>query len=53
MKKTMNDINLTTGLLMSCGGIDISGIPYGSSSDSFDDGASESGNDSFNNIANY
>ena len=49
----MNDINSTTGLSMSGGGLDVGGTPYGSSSDSFDDGASESGYDGFNNIANY
>ena len=49
----MNYINPTTGLPMSGGGIDVGGTPYGSSSNGFDDGASESGNDSFNNIANY
>ena len=49
----MNDINPTTGLPMSSGGIDAGGTPYGNSSDSFDDGASESGYDGFNNIANY
>ncbi|MBU1658466.1 hypothetical protein KKG72_05355 [bacterium] len=48
----MNDINPTTGLPMSGGGIDAGGTPYGSSSDSFDDGASEYSG-SFNNIANY
>ena len=47
----MNDINPTTGLPMSGGGIDIGGTPYGSSSS--DNGTSESGYDSFNNIANY
>ena len=49
----MNDINPTTGLPMSGGGIDAGGTPYGSSSDSFDAGTSESGNDGFNYIANY
>lgn len=49
----MNDINPTTGLSMSGEGIDVGGTPYGSNSDSFDDGASESGYDGFNNIANY
>jgi len=49
----MNDINPTTGLPMSGGGIDAGGTPYGSSSNGFDDGASESGYDGFNNIANY
>ena len=49
----MNDINPTTGLPMSSGGIDVGGTPYGSSSDSFDDGASESSGSGFNNIANY
>jgi hypothetical protein len=52
-KKTMNDINPTTGLPMSSGGIDVGGTPYGCSSDSFGDGASESGGGDFNNIANY
>ena len=52
-KKTMNDINPTTGLPMSGGGIDAGGTPYGCSSDSFDDGASESSGSGFNNIANY
>jgi hypothetical protein len=53
-KKTMNDINPTTGLPMSGGGIDAGGTPYGgNSSNSFDDGTSESGYDGFNNIANY
>lgn len=49
----MNDINPTTGLPISSGGIDAGGTPYGSSSNSFDDGASESGYNGFNNIANY
>ena len=49
----MNDINPTTGLPMSSGGIDVGGTPYGSSSDSFDDGASESSSSDFNNIVNY
>ena len=49
----MNDINQTTGLPMSSGGIDVGGTPYGSSSDSFDDGASESSGSDFNNIVNY
>lgn len=49
----MNDINPTTGLPMSSGGIDAGGTPYGNCSDSFDAGTSESGNDGFNNIANY
>ena len=50
----MNDINPTTGLPMSSGGIDAGGTPYGgNSSNSFDDGTSESGYDGFNNIANY
>ena len=52
-KKTMNDINPTTGLLMSGGGIDVGGTPYGNSSNSFDDGTSESSGGGFNNIANY
>jgi hypothetical protein len=52
-KKTMNDFNPTTGLPMSGGGIDVGGTPYGSNSNGFDDGASESGYDGFNNIANY
>ena len=46
----MNDINPTTGLPMSSGGIDVGGTPYGSSSDNFDD---ETSGGSFNNIANY
>ena len=46
----MNDINPTTGLPMSGGGIDVGGTPYGeNSSNSFDD----AGYDAFNNIANY
>ena len=49
----MNDINPTTGLPMSGGGIDAGGTPYSYSSNSFDDGASESGYDDSNNIANY
>ncbi len=49
----MNYINPTTGLPMSGGGIDAGGTPYGSSSNSFDDGASESSYNGFNNIANY
>ena len=32
---------------------DVGGTPYGSSSDSFDDGASESSGSDFNNIVNY
>ena len=49
-KKTKNDINPTTGLPMSGGGIDVGGTPYGeNSSNSFDD----AGYDGFNNIANY
>ena len=50
----MNDINPTTGLPMSGGGIDAGGTPYGGNSlNSFDDGTSESSYDGFNNIANY
>ena len=49
----MNDINPTTGLPMSIGGIDAGGTPYGSNSSSFDDDASESNYGGFNNIANY
>ncbi len=50
----MNDINPTTGLPMSGGGIDAAGgTPYGSSSNGFDDETTESGYDGFNNIANY
>lgn len=49
----MNDINPTTGLPMSSGGIDAGGTPYGSSINSFDDGTSESSGGDFNNIANY
>ena len=49
----MNDINPSTGLPMSSGGIDACGTPYGSSSNSFDDDASESSGGSFNNISNY
>jgi hypothetical protein len=49
-KKTMNDINPTTGLPMSGGGIDVGGTPYGSSSNGFDD---ETSGGSFNNIAYY
>ena len=46
----MNDINPTTGLPMSGGGIDVGGTPYSeNSSNSFDD----AGYDGFNNIANY
>ena len=46
----MNDINPTTGLPMSGGGIDVGGTPYGeNSSNSFDD----AGYDGFNSIANY
>ena len=46
----MNDINPSTGLPMSGGGIDVGGTPYGeNSSNSFDD----AGYDGFNNIANY
>ena len=46
----MNDINPTTGLPMSGGGIDVGGTPYGeNSSNSFDD----AGYDGFNNIVNY
>ena len=52
-KKTMNDINPTTGLPMSSGGIDAGGTPYGSSSNRFDDGTSETSGGDFNNIANY
>ena len=46
----MNDINPTTGLPMSGGGIDAGGTPYGNSSNGFDD---ETSGGSFNNIANY
>lgn len=46
----MNDINPTTGLQMSGGGIDVGSTPYGSSSNGFDD---ETSGSSFNNIANY
>jgi hypothetical protein len=49
----MNDINPTTGLPMSGGGLDVNGTPYGHSSNSYDDDASESSYDGFNNIANY
>lgn len=49
----MNDINQTTGLPMSGGGLDVGGTPYGSSSNSFDDGFNESSGSNFNNIANY
>lgn len=49
----MNDINPTTGLSMSGGGIDLGGTSYGSRLDDFDDETSESGYDGFNNIANY
>ena len=52
-KKTMNDINPTTGLPMSGGGIDVGGTPYGSSSNGLDDGTSQSNGGDFNNIANY
>jgi hypothetical protein len=44
----MNNINPTTGLPMSGGGIDAGGTPYGCSSDNFDDGASESSGGDFN-----
>jgi hypothetical protein len=33
----MNDINPTTGLPMSGGGLNVGGTPYGSNSNSFDD----------------
>lgn len=33
----MNDINPTTGLPMTGGGIDAAGTPYGNSSNSFND----------------
>jgi hypothetical protein len=46
-------MNQTTGLPISGGGIDAGGTPYCSSSNSFDDGANESTNGGFNNIANY
>ncbi len=46
----MNDINPTTGLPMSGGGIDAGGTPYGSNSNNFDGEVSGGG---FNNIANY
>ena len=49
----MNDINPTTGLPMSGGGIDAGGTPCGSSSNGFDDGTGESSDNDFNNIANY
>ena len=49
----MDDINPTTGLPMSGGGIDAGGTPYGSSSNSFNDETSESSSGDFNNIANY
>jgi len=49
----MNDINPTTGLSMSSGGLDVGGTPYGCSTDSFDDETSESSSGDFNNIANY
>ena len=49
----MNDINPTTGLPMSVGGIDAGGTPSGCNSNSFDDGVSESIGSDFNNIANY
>ncbi|MDY0365754.1 MAG: hypothetical protein RBQ81_07830 [Arcobacteraceae bacterium] len=49
----MNDINPSTGLPMSGGGIDVSGTPYCHSSNSYDDKTGESSYDGFNNIANY
>ena len=52
-KKTMNDINPTTGLPISGGGLDINDMLYGNSSNSHDDETSKSGYDGFNNIANY
>ena len=52
-KKTMNDINPTTGLPMSGGGLDAGATPYGCSSDNFDDETNESSGGDFNNIANY
>lgn len=57
-KKTMNDINQTTGLLMSGGGIDAGGTPYGGNafdngSSSSDNGSYESSGSDFNNIIGY
>jgi hypothetical protein len=49
----MNDMNPTTGLPMTGGGIDANGAPYGHSSNNFDDETCESSYDGFNNIANY
>jgi len=45
-KKTMNDINPTTGLLIPGGGIDAGGTPYGYNSNSFDDETSQSSGNS-------
>lgn len=49
----MNDFNPTTGLLMSGGGFDAGGTPYGHSSNGYDDKTGESSYDGFNNITNY
>jgi len=49
----MNDINPTTGLPMSGGGIDIGGTPYGSSLNSFDDEVSESSGSSYTILDKY
>ena len=49
----MNDINPSTGLPMSGGGIDAGGTPYGCSSNSFDDGASESSGSSYTILDKY
>lgn len=38
----MNDINPTTGIPMSGGGLDVGGAPYGCSLDNFGDETSES-----------
>ncbi|MDD3008442.1 MAG: hypothetical protein PHQ70_06185 [Arcobacter sp.] len=49
----MNDINPTTGLPMSGGGIDAGGTPYGSNSNSFDDETIESSGNSYTILDKY
>ncbi len=49
----MNDINPTTGLPMSSGGIDVGGTPYGNNSNSFDDETSQSSGNSYTILDKY
>lgn len=53
MKKIMNDINPTTDLLMTGGGVDIENTPHGSSSNSFDDETSKSNESNYTILDKY